>query len=218
MSGTLKKLKIISFKDRQFSQKAGSVEVSINPAQFKHSHTTEFETTRTTDKAGITQKFVGINPESMSFELYFDATLNGSPSVQDAIKTFKDVAYEYDGELHSTKYLKVLWGKFQFKCRLKTLDIDYTLFAPSGTPLRAKATVEFEEYISPKELILMENDNSPDLTHVRTVKAGDTLPLMCHTIYRDAKYYLYVADFNGLTDFRNLEPGTKITFPPLSHP
>jgi hypothetical protein len=47
------------------------------------------------------------------------------------------------------------------------------------------------------------------------VVAGDTLPLLCFQIYQESKYYVEVARVNGLDDFRNLEPGRQILFPPL---
>jgi nucleoid-associated protein YgaU len=50
---------------------------------------------------------------------------------------------------------------------------------------------------------------------VRKIKFGDTLPLMCYRIYGDPKYYLQVAEANGLDNFRRLKPGTDIFFPPL---
>jgi nucleoid-associated protein YgaU len=61
----------------------------------------------------------------------------------------------------------------------------------------------------------MAQDQSPDLTHVRRVKAGDTLPGLCDQIYGDPRLYLKVAAANGLDDFRRLVPGTKVFFPPL---
>ncbi len=57
--------------------------------------------------------------------------------------------------------------------------------------------------------------SSPDLTHVRTVQAGDTLPLLCTSIYGSARHYLLVARHNGLDDFRQLQPGQQLQFPPL---
>jgi nucleoid-associated protein YgaU len=59
--------------------------------------------------------------------------------------------------------------------------------------------------------------SSPDLTHLITVKAGDTLPLLCDRIYRDSGYYMEVARINGLSSFRNLQPGTTLKFPPLAN-
>ena len=47
------------------------------------------------------------------------------------------------------------------------------------------------------------------------MQEGDSLPLMCHRIYGDARYYLEVARTNALVDFRSLRPGTELLFPPL---
>ena len=77
------------------------------------------------------------------------------------------------------------------------------------------AKVKFKGSIEEKKRVAKENNNSPDLTHRRTVKAGDTLPLMCYQIYGDSKYYLQVAEVNDLGNFRSLTPGQNILFPPL---
>jgi hypothetical protein len=42
------------------------------------------------------------------------------------------------------------------------------------------------------------------------------LPLMCYRIYGDSKYYIEVARFNNLNDFRNLNEGMQLKFPPLA--
>ena len=81
--------------------------------------------------------------------------------------------------------------------------------------MRAKLSPKFEQYISPEKLAAQARTSSPDLTHYRTVNAGDTLPLMCHRIYQDSKYYIEIARVNDLLDFRNLEPGRRVFFPPL---
>jgi len=47
------------------------------------------------------------------------------------------------------------------------------------------------------------------------VKAGDTLPLLCHRVYKDSTYYLDIARINGITNFRNIRPGMRLKFPPL---
>ena len=60
-----------------------------------------------------------------------------------------------------------------------------------------------------------KNNSSPDLSHVKLAKRGDTLPLMCQDIYGDVNMYLEVARVNGITNFRDLEPGTEILFPPI---
>ncbi|MGR9053652.1 MAG: LysM peptidoglycan-binding domain-containing protein, partial [Gammaproteobacteria bacterium] len=66
-----------------------------------------------------------------------------------------------------------------------------------------------------KTRMARESLSSPDLTHARMVLAGDTLPLMTERIYGTSKYYLRIAQINGLDDFRNLKPGSMLVFPPL---
>jgi nucleoid-associated protein YgaU len=64
--------------------------------------------------------------------------------------------------------------------------------------------------------VIEENNSSPDLTHYRVIKKGDTLPLMCYRIYGDSKYYIQVAKANKLSNFRHLKEGEEIFFPPIA--
>ncbi len=61
----------------------------------------------------------------------------------------------------------------------------------------------------------MKEKKSPDLTHVRSVKAGDRLDLMTNKIYNDSKYVTQIAKANGLTTIRKIKPGKDLVFPPL---
>ena len=94
-------------------------------------------------------------------------------------------------------------------------DITYKLFNADGTPLRAVMEATFSENRDDATRVAESNDSSPDLTHVRTVKAGDTLPLLAHKIYGDSAYYLEVARINRVDNFRQLVPGQKLIFPPI---
>jgi hypothetical protein len=131
------------------------------------------------------------------------------------VDTFRSVVFDYDGNIHSPTFLKLNWASLNFKCRLTTLDIRYTLFKPDGTPLRARANAAFIVFYDEKELARMANNTSPDLSHLVTVKGGDTLPLLCYEIYGSSTPYLEVARVNRLENFRNLVTGTQLLFPPL---
>jgi len=109
-----------------------------------------------------------------------------------------------------------VWGIFIFHGKLTDLEIAYSAFKPNGQPMRACARATFTESKNDKKRTSEEGKNSPDLTHIRVVKAGDTLPLMTHRIYGDFSYYLEVARVNNLKDYRNLAPGTSLSFPPLN--
>ena len=210
------KLQIYAYSDEQYTSPAGTYTVQINPESFSQTHTATYNPAETTDTAGTTTKYSRIDPETLTFSFFLDGT--GVVSVlqlTDSIKTFKKLVYRYNGQIHSPNYLLLIWGEFSFKCRLTQLEIDYTLFDADGVPLRAKLTPHFQQYLSPDDLAKISGRNSPDMTHLRQVMAGDTLPLMCQRIYGNSGYYLMVANYNGLTRFRRLEAGQFIVFPPL---
>lgn len=225
-SGSLTRMKITAFRNAGFTEKAGEFTVMINPEKYDHSYEICYNDVQAQGSNGGSPDFNRILSETIRLELVFDGTgvvpspLPGVlPFTQDGIapkiEAFKNLVFAYQGGIHSPNYLKLEWGTLSFQGRLEALDITYTLFKPDGTPLRARAGATFVQYQSPKELALKAKKTSPDLSHVLTVKAGDTLPLMCHAVYGSSAYYLQVARANGLTGFRDLAVGTSLLFPPL---
>jgi len=194
-------------------------EVMINPSSYKTSSAIQY-----TEDSAIgpvnEKKYVKSKANKISFkELVLDGTGviggTGTPSVRDQIKRLRDLAYTFDGEKHEAPVVEVLWGPLKFNARLESLDIDFTLFKPSGEPLRAKLNLGFVVFVSNEEAIRFSGFESPDLTHLVEVKAGDTLPMLCYKIYKDSAYYLAVARLNQLSNFRQLHPGQILRFPPL---
>ena len=63
--------------------------------------------------------------------------------------------------------------------------------------------------------VIVQDDQSPDLTHIRTFKDSANLPLMAYDIYGAGDFFMQVAQANGLTSFRNIEVGREIVLPPI---
>lgn len=137
-------------------------------------------------------------------------------NILDEIETFKKIVLNYDGDIHEPRTVELIWGTLYFKGKLTSLQFNYKLFQPDGTPIRIIATAAFSGTIEDDLKKALKKNNSPDLTHIRVVKEGDTLPLMAYKIYGDPAYYLEVARVNKLTNFRNLTPGDEIFFPPVN--
>lgn len=132
------------------------------------------------------------------------------------IQLFENTVYHVQGDTHVPNYLMISWGSLLFKCRLSQMDINYKLFTPEGLPLRATISASFKETIPERESAKKKSLRSPDITHLETVKQGDTLPIMAKRIYGDERYYISVAQANNIIDFRRLEPGQRLYFPPIS--
>lgn len=198
-------------------------EVMLNPSSYSRELSIEYSKSKTLGQHGGESKFSAYRPETVKFDLILDGTgvvptSSGSgqtSAVKTQIKQLESVVYGYDGEEHEPNPVRLLWGSLILFGRLTAMSLDYTLFKPNGEPLRAKVNLSFRGFMSATEESLRANRSSPDLTHRVEVKAGDTLPLLCHRIYQDSSYYPEVARVNNLSNFRHLEPGTRLYFPPL---
>lgn len=194
---------------------------SVNPEKYDHSFAISYSDQAPVGKSEVTTKFDKTEPETVNIRTLLDCTGalgDGDEPPRDVksqLKELSDIVYRYDGDQHEPNPVQILWGSQIFIGRLKSMKVDSTLFKASGEPLRAMLDLEFKSYVSSEEEALRANRSSPDMSHLVEVRAGDTLPLLCHRIYRDSSYYIEVARHNNLTDFRDLEPGSKLHFPPL---
>ncbi len=215
--GNLSKLQIISYKDDRFQEKDQSISVPVNPDKYSRSIKVEYNQEQEQGTQGNNPPFNRTPPEELQFEFLFDGTgvVPGSKDIQAGIEEFKKTVYKIEGDIHRPNFLKLIWGDLSFNCVLKELKIDFTLFKPDGTPLRAMVNATFMQVVDEKRRSAEQGKNSPDLTHIRYVKEGDTLPYMSYKIYGDASYYIQVAKYNGLKNFRNIRPNMKIVFPPI---
>lgn len=190
----------------------------INPEQITHSREIVINENPTSNTGGGVTQVQGYGNDSLSFDLFMDGTgvIRGAQRpVEAQIKALTDVAFTFENEIHKPNYLLISWGGMNFKGHIKTFNITYTLFTKTGAPLRAKVSLAFKEYIDPKKKEAITGKSSPDLTHTFTIREGDSLPMLCKQVYGKMDYYLQVAEHNGLTNFRELEVGSVLEFPPL---
>jgi len=224
MSGELTKLKIKGFKDERFRQEIadGEFNTLINPETYQVRYQISQNDQQAQGTSAAAPRFSKTLPEDLQLDFIFDRSgvikgyedLLGEGIIGD-IDKFKHIVLDYNGDQHKPNYLIISWGSLLFKGSLKDMDITYKLFKPDGTPIRATIHATFKGFIEDSLRVARENNNSPDLTHIRMVNEGDTLPLMTFRIYGDSKYYLEVAKANKLVNFRKLVPGQQIFFPPI---
>lgn len=214
----MEKLKIHGVETADGTGYVESFEALLNPEQVSLSKSVVYNEGNEQNSAGGDKSFEKMGDETLSFDLFFDGTGIVDDKKTDIVKEItqlEKVVLNYVGKIHRPYYLVVEWGKVVFRGSLKDYKCDYTMFKPDGTPLRAKATVTIVNSPDPAAKEMDAKKSSPDLTHVKTIRQGDSLPLLCHEVYGDFKYYVQVAEANGLTNFRELEVGSRVFFPPL---
>ena len=210
--------------------KTGTVELDkdvtfqaqINPSEFSHSFGIRYDKTKSQGSPGVEPKFSAIDDERVNFSIVLDSTgvvpaVPGQPTdVKGQLAQLNKVVYEYIDLRTEPPYVRVLWGTLIFFGRLESLKTQYTLFKPGGDPLRAKVDMSFVGAMSKEEeRRVTSRASTSDLTRTVTMKKNDSLGALCEQIYGDSSSFMKVARYNGLTDFRNIPPGTVLKFPPV---
>jgi nucleoid-associated protein YgaU len=216
------KLKIEAFSDAACTQSLGkSIDAFLNPDSYSLSYAVNYEASKEKQNNAGTQIFTGMGPTGLDLELTIDGTgivpLPAAYSTVDAyVSALKDIVYDYQGTYHRPNYCKVAYNNLQFTGVCASFNVKYSMFKPDGTPIRGTAKLNFKENIDFKTKLRMAQASSPDLTHVRTVRLGDTLPLMAWQIYGDSSHYPEVARANNLSRFDAIRPGDELYFPPIN--
>ncbi len=107
------------------------------------------------------------------------------------------------------------WGGLaSFKMVVTSLKISFTYFGFDGTPLRAKADLELQQF-EPESFSTLQNPTShtPHARTVHRVQAGETLDRIAAKHYGDPNRWRQIAEANGIIDPLNLEPGTDLVLP-----
>jgi nucleoid-associated protein YgaU len=203
--------------------------VQFNPESLSTTHANELQKQPAITSVPAASSFANQKPGTLDVKLVFDGTDVGrdggpggarGPTVAQMVAQFFTLCLTVYSDSHEPPFLTLTWGSGRifgprgFKCRLGTVTTTYTAFNRDGTPLRAEVDAHFVAAISPEESLSEHHLNSPDVTHHRLVRSGDTLPGLCREIYGSAGHYLRVAAVNGLDDLRALVPGTELVFPP----
>lgn len=230
MTGLFSKMTILAFLDCEYTKPAGIYVAQVNPDSYTLDYAVQLAPDQAAGTTGKNARYNLTEPERLTFDFLFDSTgvIDPGLSVQGVAQNFglkTDVDYDIslfkkfllnvDSKTHQPKYLILRWGGLLFKCKMETLSIQYKLFKPDGTPIRAVARATFKGSIPNILQAIIDNFSSPDLTHLREAKSTDTLQGMCEDIYGDPTFYIKVAEVNGISNFRKMKAGQKIYFPPI---
>ena len=173
-------------------------------------------------------QFIRGQNEKVTLDLFFDTTEQGMvDNVEDVRDLTVDVynLLKADSETHAPPRFTIEWGVGQslfgqgdtpFLCVMESMNEEFTLFAPTGEPLRAKLTVTIRMAAS-VDLQFQENPrNSPDRTKLTMVVRGQRITDIAYQQYGDATQWRPIASANPtITNPRFLDPGTTLSVPSL---
>jgi hypothetical protein len=205
-----------------------SVECLFNPKEYTFAKTNSWPKEAKAVENMPSVNFGGGNPATLSMDLLFDSY----QSSRDGGKS-SDVRTSHINKLWQMMYVdanmkekkknkqgrppkvQFVWGKaWSFEAVITSLSVTFTLFLPNGTPVRATAKVAFQQVKDTKDLP-QQNPTSGGIggERVRTVEDGDRLDLIAHEEYGDTARWRLIAAANGLSNPRDLRPGSVLVIP-----
>jgi len=213
-------LKILQTDENGIPKLAVPFLAMFNPENISINEVVKWDEKNPAGQSGCDPTFMSIKPRTFTIELILDGTgvnTNGVKiPVTAQVLLFRAATTTVDGTIHRPNYLLLQYGLFICNCVITSSTVTYTMFDMTGLPIRAKISATFTERTPTGLGNILNMLSSPDLTHSVQVKEGDLLPYLTYQVYNNQNYYLQVAKVNKLKNFRKLQAGTTLIFPPIA--
>lgn len=189
------------------------IECALNPQSYRISKTNVWTYKPTNGKDMPAPEFGGGLPMVYEVSLLLDASLGGPDKnvIEDANKLMKAM----HGEGSTPKFITLSWGQVHLaKAAPVSIAINYTLFRPSGEPIRAFVDLELAQAEDASEA---QSQNPTTRAQrglrVHRVQDGDSLPSIAYRHYGDATRWRTIAEANAIADPLRLRRGSELTVP-----
>jgi hypothetical protein len=149
----------------------------------------------------------------LHLELFLDRTDGGSDVESDL--GFLRGLITIDGTLHAPPVIEFSWANFQFTGVVTSIRDKLTLFAEDGRILRARIALTVKSYKSAEVQLRDLKLSSPDRSHARVLREGETVAHIAYEAYGDPRMWRPIALANGIERPRFIEPGTPLWIPAL---
>jgi hypothetical protein len=204
--------------------KIADVDFQYNPSQLTLSKSATWTTQHSPKfRYAAMPQFNGADPYRLQLEIFLDSSMTpGDTTVQDSVELLLSCCEVTDASIAAdqpcTPWVFFQWGSFStasFVAYIESVSATYSLFSPSGTPIRATCQLSITQIPLTTQ---GQNPTSGALEASRThrVMAGDTLASLAWSEYGDATAWRAIAEANDIDDPMRLEPGTELLLPASS--
>ena len=197
------------------------LEAMFNPDSLSNDKITNWKTTTTPFSSAGVKSYGGSMPGKFNLDLLFDTTDSGESVYEAYIKFIEqllEVNHKEDPPLPPPP-CRFKWGNFSSPLMVASkANITYTMFLADGTPIRAIAKMEFEEY-DDEELAKKSSQNPTSVSYARKiwrVSPGETLDWIAYQEYGSPAHWRHIANTNNLRNPMDLKPGTILKLVPLA--
>ena len=215
MPPQLEKAKIKSIKPDK-----PAFDVLFNPSTYTVSHSNSFSKQGVPGQEEEILEFGYGESATLTMDLFFDTydpqanddRAKKNQDVRNYTRQLTDLL-KVDSDKHEPPICQFSWGSFVFDGVLTSVQLTYTLFLPSGVPVRAKAAVTFNSYYDGQEQA--GRLQSANFVKQHTVRRGDTLTSIAAARYDDPTKWRTIALANDIDNPLALEPGRVLVIPAI---
>jgi hypothetical protein len=158
-------------------------------------------------------QYIRGDSDVLQLELFRDRTDQNSDIENDL--AVLEGFIKIDSALHAPPVMMFAWANFSFTGVVTSLRKKMTLFSEDGRILRARIALSLRSYESAEVQLRDLNLSSPDRTHARVLREGETLAHIANEAYGDPRMWRPIALANGIERPRFIEPGTPLRIPAL---
>ena len=193
------------------------IPVAFNPEEYTINRDNNFATQGIPGLSAPLLQFVHGNQRTLEMELFFDTYDTNQVKKQDVRDLTGRVIrlMDIDSALHAPPVLRFSWASLQFDCVLARAGQKFILFTEDGTPVRARLTVTFNEYIDTLREAKQVNRQTADFTKVHVLAQGETLSGVAGRLYGNPQAWRPIAIASGIDNPHSLRAGQQILVPPL---
>lgn len=197
-----------------------SVEVLFNPTEYRVSKSNQFAEVGIPGLSAPLLQFGRGNAQTLTMQLFFDTYdprhAEGRYGKDQDVRLYTARVTDLmklNSELHAPPVCQFSWGHFSFIAVVQQADVRFTLFLPSGVPVRATVDVTFKQFFDgTEERGLLQSAN---YTKHYVVRPGDTLAAIAADKYEDPAKWRPIAAANQLDDPLAIYPGQVLMIPAI---
>lgn len=206
------------------SNNGTKIDVQFNPTEYHIEWGANYAQMPVPGLQVAIQQFIRGEAKTLTLELFLDSsdvrggttasteTAAGQNTVRGRLEALRKFV-EIKSELHSPPVCKFQWEDLIFTGVVTSLRERFVLFSEKGQWLRARVTVTLREYKSAEVQLRELKLESPDHTHLRVLREGETLSHVASEAYGDPRHWRTIAVANDIDRPRFVPPGTPLKVP-----
>jgi hypothetical protein len=188
--------------------------VLFNPGEYTINKDNNFASQTIPGLSSPILQFVNGNLRTLEMELFFDTydtpTLPKRDVREETNKVIKLMAI--DPDLHAPPILRFSWASLQFRCVLARASQKFVMFSDDGTPVQARLTVTFNEFVDAERETKEVNRQTANFSKVHTVAQGETLSGIAGRFYENPRIWRPIATANDIDDPRSIVVGQLLKY------